>query len=165
VRAGCTGTHIRDCRIYDIGDRAVQDAGTETVVEGVTTTSGFDRSVAFDVLQPDGEWYFATDPLVKNCRFSDHVEGSCIGVDEVRSEPTNGSPSGIVVTDNVLEGAYRAVYKQRLGVDTVVDVAITDNRITHTGGETGRPAFKLGGESKLRIQGDYVREEAPDGSQ
>lgn len=92
-------------RIYDIGDRGIQLAGTNIVVAGNVVTDGFDRSVSCDAWAPDGSDHHARNVTIFGNVLADNAEGSLTGI--------GGTPPGsdrgyITVSHNVGSGAHKS---------------------------------------------------------
>ena len=123
VRHLTTDVTIRGCGSDDIGDRAIQLGGKDITVTGCYLRNGFDRSVSFNLEEPDGNYYLPKRVAVTGNVCRDNSDGSCIGTNQV--DPRAGYQAGdYVVEGNVLYGEMRRAVHISAAVS---DVTITNN--------------------------------------
>lgn len=143
VRHQAEDVQVIDPRITDIGDRGVQMAGTNCTVDGGRITDGYDRSVSFDVLEPDGEWYLSDSPKVTGDFVGkNNADGSIIGC---RGANNADVQDGQNLTDAVVDSAR--VEGGKKGI-TLFDMGPGDT-ITRIENVTGRN----GADSGLNLGG------------
>jgi len=151
-RDGSQDITIKNCESDEIGDRSVQLAGSGHEVINHKTRNGFDRSVAFDVQQPDGAFYGADNVTVQGGDFKDNVEGSFIAVREYGA-------TDITVRDCKMRGQFRGcVQADNSGCS---DWHISNIDAKHTDTDNNQPAFIL--ESGSSLTGTKAVEDAPNG--
>jgi hypothetical protein len=121
--------HARDVSLVanetdDVGDRAIQVAGSAVRVAGNRLTNGFDRAISLDVRHPDGRKYYARDVAVVGNVGRDNSSGSVIGASQ--GAPRRPGAGNYAIVGNVAAGSHRrTVY---LGIEEAVrNVAIVGN--------------------------------------
>ena len=124
VRRQATDVSVVDNETDDIGDRAIQVAGSGIRVAGNRLTNGFDRAVSLDVRHPDGRKYYARDVAVVNNLGRDNSDGSIVGASQ--GAPQRPGAGNYAIVGNVAAGTHRrAVF---LGIEEAVrNVAVVGN--------------------------------------
>lgn len=96
---------ILNNRIYDIGDRGIQLAGTNIIVAGNVIINGFDRAVSCDAWAPDGSDHHARNVTISGNAFSHNSEGSLTGIG---GNPPGSDRGYITISHNVGSGLHKS---------------------------------------------------------
>lgn len=129
VRSGALGVQIRGNYCYDIGDRGIQCAGKDCVIDGNVLEAGFDRPVSLDVTQPNGNRYGAITATVSNNVA--YQAGSVVGCGIVAVTFQNAPVGNYAIHGNVGRGAHGRLVK--ISNKDIHNVAITGNVGQSTG--------------------------------
>lgn len=138
---------IRDVTTDDIGDRGIQVAGTNITITGCHLRNGFDRSIAMELLEPDGVGYRASKVDVHGNICRDNSAGSCIGA-------TGGQTENLSIVGNVCLGMFRGGV--RLG--NTKNSQVKDNLIYHTDGDGRDAGVKVEQGATVAIVGNTILE-------
>ncbi|MFB6219574.1 MAG: hypothetical protein ABEH77_10465 [Halobacteriaceae archaeon] len=89
----------------DIGDRAIQVAGSYILVRGNRLTNGFDRSISLEVRHPDGHKYYSRNVSVLGNLGRDNSDGSVVGASQ--GDPPRTGAGNYAIVGNVAFGRHR----------------------------------------------------------
>lgn len=123
VRHGAGDVWIAENYIEDIGDRGIQVAGDNILIRGNIGLDGFDRTISFNVNEPDGNSYIARNVACIANYGRDNSDGSIIGS---AGGSQNTDRGYFAIIGNVGEGAMRRLITLR-----------TDERATVIAGNVG----------------------------
>ena len=104
VEPGAAGVRVQNNRIYDVGDRGIQLAGTGILVSGNVVTHGLDRSVAMDLWPTRERTYQARQVSVVGNYLGHNAEGSLTGVGGIPQREDRGY---YTVANNVGFGPHK----------------------------------------------------------
>ena len=104
VEPGAVGVRVQNNRIYDIGDRGIQLAGTGILVSGNVVTHGLDRSVAMDLWPTDKRTFQARNVSVVGNYLGHNSEGSLTGVGGIPQREDRGY---YTIANNVGFGSHK----------------------------------------------------------
>ena len=106
VEPGAVGVRVQNNRIYDIGDRGIQLAGTGILVSGNVVTHGLDRSVAMDLWPANDRAFQARNVAVVGNYLGHNSEGSLTGVGGIPQRENRGY---YTIANNVGFGPHKCL--------------------------------------------------------
>lgn len=163
VRRQATDVSLVGNETDDIGDRAIQVAGSGVRVAGNRLTNGFDRAVSLDVRHPDGRKYYARNVAVVNNLGRDNSNGSVVGASQ--GAPQRPGAGNYAIVGNVAAGTHRrAVF---LGIEEAVrNVAIVGNTGRQASVRERRSGIHVAGNvSAVTVAGNTLADYSLDGVQ
>jgi len=141
VRHAASEVRIEGNWIDDIGDRGIQVAGEQMLIQGNTATNGYDRNISLDVTEPDGYRYHARGATVVNNVGRNNADGSMIGASTVGQVPQPPDRGHVAVVGNVATGSFRRLVSLNNGINQ--GAAVVGNVGIQTDQEEVRSGIKL----------------------
>jgi hypothetical protein len=158
---------VRNCETYDVGDRSIQLAGNNHIIENNYLHDGFDRAISLDVVEPDGTYYGASYSLIKGNIMHDMIEGSLIkGVygnpfyNRIIGNIGYGNHKAgigycghnLVIAHNMMIGTDAAVYGEKFGVQASPYSTVVGNWIYDYGD------YGIYAGNNATIVGNYIQD-------
>jgi hypothetical protein len=140
VEPGCTSVWVRGNEFDDIGDRAIQTAGSWVRISDNDCRNGFDRGVSLDLQEVDtGTQRVAHETVVANNHIHNCNFGSAIGGSVTENDTDLGR---WVIANNEMTGTHRTGVKLRSNVSYL---QVTGNVGYQASSDKTQPGIQISG--------------------